>query len=564
MQARERFDARGVCKAMKVGEILRNAGLVDEKQLEIALAEQSKTGSKLGAILAEHGFCSEEAVSRALAEQSGVDHVDLEERDLDDGALHCIPESLARRLQALPIAVEGTSLVVAMSNPTDIVAIDEIQRATELFVRVVSASHGQLMRALDRAYRGTLSSSATVEELIARAAQEGEGQMSDASAMVALIDELLAAAIRRGATDVHFEPDQRVLRVRFRVDGDLTQGPALKRSLLPSVVARIKVMSGLDISETRVPQDGKIAFHFQNRRVDLRVSTFPTIAGESIVIRILDKERQSLTLDALGLEAPLQERLNRLVRRPNGLVLAAGPTGSGKTTTLYALLRLVDASKRKVITLEDPVEYELPVATQCQVNEKAGLGFATGLRAILRHDPDVVLVGEMRDRETASLALRASLTGHLVFSTLHTNDAVRTVSRLIDMELDAYIVASCLVAVAAQRLVRRVCANCRYEYEPTPEELQAIGVREGTRGRFARGKGCDRCGGSGFRGREAIFELLEVSSEVSGLISRKAHADQIEEAALRAGMEPFRAVARRRALEGKMAVDEVQRVTAET
>ncbi|MCA9512378.1 MAG: GspE/PulE family protein [Myxococcota bacterium] len=548
---------------MKIGEILIDAGVVTAKQLDIALAEQAKTGAKLGVILADLGFTTEDAVSRALAEQSGVEHVDVDAVAIEPEATALVPEEVARRLHCLALGIEGPTLTVAMSNPTDIVAIDELQRGTDLFVRVVSTGHRQLLRGLDRAYGG--SGDSALELAIRRATEEvaGEGDGEQRGGIVPLVDELLTMAVRRGATDLHLQPDKRVVRVRLRLDGDLQPGATLPASLLAPVVARVKVLAALDLSETRAPQDGKIQFAFEKGRIDLRVSTFPSVHGESVVVRILDQNRQSFALDALGLSAGDEHALRRLAQRPTGLVLAAGPTGSGKSTTLFALLRTIDAARRKVITLEDPVEYELPMITQCQVNEKAGLTFAAGLRSILRHDPDVVLVGEMRDPETASLALRAALTGHLVFSTLHTNGAIATIGRLVDMELDRYLIASCLCAVAAQRLVRKVCAHCAEEYAPEPHELENVGLPADTVAKFQRGIGCDRCNESGVAGREAVFELLELTPEVARLVSRGAHEDEIESAAVAQGFTPFRTSAQRQAMEGRIPLEEVARITAD-
>jgi type IV pilus assembly protein PilB len=550
----------------KLGEILVDAGLIDRRQLEIALGEQRKSGEKLGPVLEALGFTTEDAVSRALARQSGVEHWDLEVAAIDAQVSKLLPESVARRLNALPLRAEDSSVLVAMSNPTDILAIDEIQRRTDAYVRVVSVSHRQLMRVIDRVFGGEESSASSLERLIETAREEVEDEAAGEvrGAVISLVDEILRLGARREATDIHLQPDKGVLRVRLRIDGDLVQGPALPRELLASVVARVKIISDLDVSETRLPQDGKIRFAFEGNALDMRVSTFPTIFGESVVVRILDKNRQAFSLQSLGLEPREVAKLRKMVARQNGLLLAVGPTGAGKSTTLYALLRATNASRRKIITLEDPVEYELPLVTQCQVREKAGLHFASGLRSILRHDPDVVLVGEMRDVETARLGLRAALTGHLVLSTLHTNDAVGTISRLIDMGLDRFIIASCLMAVAAQRLVRRICPHCRYEYEPSREDLEAVGLPPETTGRFADGRGCERCHGTGHLGREAIFELLEVTPEVARLISRGAHEDEIEEAARDAGMVLFRESAQQRARTGGISLHEMARVTTES
>lgn len=549
----------------KLGEILVDLSVIDRRQLEIALAEQRKTSEKLGPVLESLGFATEDAVSRALARQSGVEHCDLETVEVDPEAVKLLPESVVRRLNALPLAIEGSAVRVAMSNPADILSIDEIQRRTELYVRVVSASHRQLMRTIDRVFGGEETNATSLDVLVESAMAEIDDADSGEvrGSVISLVDELLGLGVRREATDIHLQPDKGVLRVRLRIDGDLVQGPTLQRDLHASVVARVKIIADLDVSESRLPQDGKIRFAFEGQTIDMRVSTFPTVAGESVVIRILDSGRQAFSLQSLGLEPRNVAKLRRLVARPNGLVLAVGPTGSGKSTTLYALLRAINASRRKIITLEDPVEYELPLVTQCQVSEKAGITFAVGLRSILRHDPDVVLVGEMRDVETAQLGLRAALTGHLVLSTLHTNDAVGTISRLIDMGLDRFIIASSLMAVAAQRLVRRICVHCRAEFVPTPEQLELLGMSPDVKGRFAQGNGCERCNGTGHLGREAIFEVLDVTADVAHLISRGAHEDEIEKAAIAAGMVPFRDVARAKAQAGGISLEEVARVTTE-
>ncbi len=549
----------------KVGELLVDAGLIDEKQLAVALAEQKKSGARLGSVLTELGFTSDSEVSRALAKQSGLDHVDLDVSEIHADALALIPAQIARRYNVLPLRITSGALVVAMSNPTDIVAIDELQRHTDHFVQAVCAGHRELQRAIERSYHAKGATGSVVEVAAARALTEvqDEGDQEARGALIALVRELIGLALRRDATDLHLQPEAKGTRVRLRVDGDLEQDVRLDPRLHPPVVARIKVMASLDISETRVPQDGKIRFPYEGGIVDLRVSTFPSVTGESVVVRILDLDDGVLRLSSLGLDERGETILAKAAQRPNGLILAVGPTGSGKTTSLHALLRTVDGEHRKILTVEDPVEYEVPMVTQCQVNEKAGLTFAASMRAILRHDPDVILVGEMRDRETASLALRAALTGHLVLSTLHTNDAVRTISRLRDMELDSYLISSCLVAVAAQRLVRCICSHCRESYAPRPDELAAVGLPEDATGSFARGRGCDRCNHSGSKGREALFEVLEVTPRIAQLISRNAELDVIEAAAREDGLLTFRERALQRAIAGRMSLEEVARITTE-
>jgi type IV pilus assembly protein PilB len=554
----------------RVGELLIEAQVVDETQLAIALAEQKRVGGHIGQILVNLGLASEEAVSRALASQSGVEHLSLDRFEPDPRVVAIVPESVARQHQLAPLSVDMETgvLSVAMVNPGDIVAIDELEMTTSLYVQAARASERQISRFLDRAYRARVPGGvedSSLEELIRQAIAELDQRQTvpGRGSIVQLVDELIGGAIRREATDLHFEPSPNVIRVRYRSDGDLVQGQTLSAALLSSIVARIKIMADLDIATTRVPQDGKIHFPFENRRVDLRVSTFPALYGESVVIRVLDKNKAQFTLESLGLDAREQSILRSVAQRPNGLVLAVGPTGSGKTTTLYATLRQMNSSTRKVITLEDPVEYEMSLVTQCQINEKAGITFANGLRSILRHDPDIILVGEMRDAETTRMALRAALTGHLVLSTLHANDAVRALSRLRDMGMESYLIASCLVAVCAQRLVRLVCELCRKPHPATAAELELLGLAAGEKVAFVRGEGCSRCNGTGMRGRKALFEVLEVTPEISQLMAREAPLDAIAEAARRGGMVPFRGNAQRLAREGAITVEEAARVSVE-
>ncbi len=549
----------------RLGALLVDAGVITEEQLNIALAEQNRTGSRLGTILTDLGIASDEAISRAVASQNGVEHYDLENLQFEPDAVRCVPEDVARRHVLVPVSLSKGTLVVAMANPADIMAIDEIERTSDLFVEAACAGRTQILRALDRVYASGARNESALEAAIRRATKDhGEGdEAAVENGVIGLVEEILAISFRREATDLHIEPDHHVARVRFRIDGQLVPGPTLVASLLQPIVARIKILAGLDISEKRVPQDGKIRFPYHNRTVDLRVSTFPCVHGESVVIRILDRSRQVMSLSAIGLTELQQQVLAEAVARPNGLVLAAGPTGSGKTTTLYALLRSMDNGARKVITLEDPVEYELPLAAQCQINEKAGLTFASGLRAILRHDPDVILVGEMRDHETSQMAFRAALTGHMVLSTIHTNDSLRSVSRLVDIGVEPFLIASCLAAVSAQRLVRLVCRQCREEYRPSAHALAAAGLPEDVEGSFVRGRGCERCHGTGMRGREAVFEVLAVTPAVAEVIGRSGSIEELEAAGREGGLITFREQAQRKACAGELPLEEVARVTAE-
>ncbi len=542
----------------KLGQLLINEGAITPDQLELALAEQKRVGAKLGTILVDLGLVSDDTISRSLATQNGVEHVDLlRERPTPD-VLELVSQQLASECEVLPLRVEQSALVLAMANPTDIIAIDRVQRASGLFVRAVSAPRGRIRRAIASFYRGGMDEE--LEAAIENAARSVGGETTSEAGVIALVERILTSAIAEEATDVHLEPDEKVLRVRLRVNGELRRGATLPAILMSAVVARIKVMAELDITETRLPQDGKIRFEADGKKIELRVSTFPSVLGESVVLRILDPSRANRTLESLGLSKREVDVLERAAARPNGLVLVTGPTGSGKTTTLYGLLRAVSTSERKTITLEDPVEYQMPLVTQCQINERAGLTFVTGLRSILRHDPDVILVGEMRDAETASIAVRAALTGHLVLSTLHTNDAIRSLARLRDLGLPSYLTASCLLVVVAQRLVRLLCPDCRFACEPTESECAALGLSPTDT--LYRSKGCDQCRGAGSRGRGALFEVLEVTSPIARLISADASSDEIVAAARASGFESLREAALRRARGGEISPEEVGRVTS--
>ena len=553
----------------KLGAILVEQGVVTEVQVDLAVHEQSRLGGKLGRRLCELGFTTEREIARAIARQAGVEDVDLDDVTIDLEAVELVPEEVARKHLLIPLQVKGPNLTVAMLNPTNVVAIDELQRLTDLFVTVYAAPESQLERAQNRVYRSRGEivgqqprAGETIDDVIQRAMRAVTGDGAREEGVIELVGCLIDMAVRHEATDLHLEPDENALRVRFRVDGELTRGPTLPHEITQHVAARIKIMADLNIAESRIPQDGKIRVSSGSSQVDLRVSTFPSVHGESVVVRVLDLGRAALTITDIGFDQRQTEVVSSAAERPNGLILMTGPTGSGKTTSLYAILRSIDASTRKTITLEDPVEYRLPMMIQCQVNEKAGLTFATGLRAILRHDPDVILVGEMRDRETAAIAMRAALTGHLVLSTLHTNDAIHTLARLRDLEVEAYLISSCLTLVAAQRLARRLCKQCREEYVPDPGETRALGVEEG--GTWYRSHGCSDCNERGVRGRRAVLELLEITPEIKSLLLSNAGEDAVLESARSGGFVSLREAAIELARTGEISLQEIARVTAES
>lgn len=542
---------------MRLGEKLKEKGLITQEQLDVALREQKSTGALLGEVLHNLGFVSQEAITEILAQDAGVECVKLKECSFSDEAIKLVPEAFARMHKVVPVSVDNGTLKVAMANIFDVAVIDELQDLTKYYVEVAACTEDDIIAAINRCYgtEGTQALEATdikvdgqpietlIEENIRLAEMQvgAEGEAVDYTAVapvIKLMDLLITYAAAQDATDLHIEPDEKLIRTRFRVDGILHQGPSLPIALLSPITVRIKIMSGMNISETRVPQDGRIKFTTDNKVLDLRISSFPTTFGETFAMRLLDKEKLVRGLESLGFSKSNLEIFRKAIEKPHGIILATGPTGSGKTTTLYSTLTYLNSLERKIITVEDPVEYELPIIRQSQVNPKAGLTFAVGLRSILRQDPDVIFVGEIRDSETAEMAVRAALTGHLVFSTLHTNDAVGAIPRLMDMGVEPFLLASSLTAAIAQRLVRTICNRCKEEITPDPSLVDLIGNEEAVRGmKFYHGKGCSHCGGTGYRGRIAVIELLNISPAISDLIIKRADSNAIKAVALKEGFK---------------------------
>lgn len=557
---------RKAAKTKPLGERLIEAGLITRDQLELALKEQARTGLLLGEILHNLGFVAEDVLAAHLADQSGVRHVDLKNHLIDPEALKMIPEAVARRHRLIPLHVdkENRRITVAMANTFDVVAVDEVQKLTNCFVDVVAATESDIVSAIDRYYSMGTTLEEALEESVKRA-EAGElvetVDQGGGAPIVKLVDQLFIQAVKEGATDLHIEPDRNTVRTRLRIDGVLHQGISLPKSLQAAVATRIKIMAGMNISETRLPQDGRIRFSLGRKNIDMRVATFPTIYGENIVLRVLDREKLVMGLDKLGMDGPDLERFKKYINMPNGIVLVTGPTGSGKTTTLYSALSYINSLDRNIITIEDPVEYELPVIRQSQINPKAGLTYAVGLRSMLRQDPDVLLVGEMRDEETCEISIRAALTGHLVFSTMHTNDAAGAVPRLLDMGIEPFLVSSSLLAIVAQRLVRTICPRCKEEYRPQKEMLEQLGIlHEADLIKFYRGRGCDYCNKTGYKGRIGIFEILPVTKRVRELINERADSVKLLEAGKAAGMKTLKEDGVIKVKKGLTTVEEVIRV----
>jgi type IV pilus assembly protein PilB len=566
-RGRRATDQRGTPGPTAIGGMLRDRGLVDDHQLSIAVARQKKTGRRLGQILVELGFVTPESVLEALSQQLGVPTVRVNAHTVQPEAVGALPEKVARRHLAFPMQKVGTTLVVALATPKDLYALDDIRFATGCEVQIVLALEEEIQSALNRYYRdewllpdmpGDAADAVVIDS--PAALRPVRDQAAERSA-VSVLERILARAAADGASDIHFEPRQDDLRIRCRIDGTFRDLALFELALTPAVIARIKVLSNMDVAEHRLPQDGRFSVTIGDQRLDVRTSTYPTVNGEKAVLRLLDSGGLRLQLDRIGLSAPAVADMRELIHRPEGMVLITGPTGSGKTSTLYAALAELVATGKNIVTIEDPVEYALPGVNQGQTNDKAGFTFAKGLRAVLRQDPDVVMVGEIRDTETLETAIEASLTGHFVLSTVHTNSAVATVARLVEMGLERYLLTSSVLAILAQRLVRKICRTCRTQ-ATTPPALRAL-FRVGEHQTFYRGAGCHDCRGSGFRGRIGIFELLRITEEIRELILEGASDARLLEAARRGGMTTLREECLALVAAGETTLEEVLRVTQE-
>ena len=556
--------AVGAPKAKRpLGERLLDAGVISRAQLDLALREGRRQGRLLGETLVGLGFVSAEALTNSLADESQSEVIDVTTVVVDDAVLTLVPHELAKRHRALPLSREGETLTVVLSNALNVIAIDALERATGLRLEVATAPEADLIDAIERHY----AQRSSIEETIDAIMREGivgdsEEDSVHASGMIRLVNEIIALGVKARATDVHLEQEERILRVRIRVDGILRQEVLIPATLGPALAARIKVVAGLNVSEKRVPQDGRIHHKFGRREIDLRVSTLPTQYGESIVMRVLEKDNIHVRFDQLGLQPQTAARVLEAVTRPHGMVLVTGPTGSGKTTTLYTVLGQVDAMQLSVFTLEDPIEYGLPLIRQTQVKPEVGLTFAAGLRALLRQDPDVILLGEIRDAETAQLAVRAALTGHLLLSTLHTNDAIGAIPRLIDMGIEPYLLTSALTAVIGQRLVRCICSGCKQPVTDAAAEFARVRnvIGEVPLAPLWHGSGCTQCRGSGYRGRIAIYEVLETDERYHGPILRGAELGELRQLARTSGMQTMIDDGLAKAAAGLTTLDEVVRV----
>ena len=527
-----------------LGELLVQAGVVDRAGLARAVEEQDKSRERLGDVLLRLGLASQKDIGRALARQHGLPYVDLDDFVPQESALRALAEPLARQFQVLPLELVNGSLRLGMVDPLDVLAVDDVRRHTGYDVDIAVITHDHFLRALNAYPAPDDSVSALTGEIRTRVSEEMDvdhlRSLVDEAPVVRLVNLIIHQAVRQHASDIHIEPQKQQVRVRYRIDGVLYNAMTLPAHVQGAVISRLKIMADIDIAERRLPQDGRIQLTVDGREIDLRVSTIPSIDGEKTVLRILDKSEGIIGLEKIGLLPETHHRFRSLIEKPHGIVLLTGPTGSGKTTTLYAILSQLNSTERNIISIEDPIEYQIAGVTQVQVNPKAGLTFARGLRHFLRQDPDVIMVGEIRDEETARIAIHAALTGHLVLSTLHTNDAAGALTRLIDMGVEPFLVASSVIGVIAQRLVRLLCERCKHAYSPPPELLARLGA-PGTAGdtppTFWRPVGCPFCNTIGYRGRTGIFEIMVMDETIKTLVTRGASASAIKADALRAGMK---------------------------
>jgi len=561
----------------RFGQVLVDLGFIDEEQLWDILEEAKSTGNLTGQVAQSRGLITEEQLDQALAEQFGLKSAALEDAKPQPEAITLVPETMATVYKVLPLSYRDKILTVAISDPNCLPALDDLKNflgVKEVHAQLASAK--AIKEATTRFYAG--GKEETIMDIIAQLESDPElggrrnessidleslMEIQDAAPVRKLINMVFLLAIRDHASDVHFEPFEEEYKMRYRCDGVLYEMVPPPRHLAMAISSRIKVMSNLDIAERRLPQDGRIELNVGGNQVDMRVSVLPTMFGESVVIRVLDRTVVSLDLNKCGLDPQMLAGFRQMIHKPNGIVLVTGPTGAGKTTTLYSALNELNEVTEKIITTEDPVEYDVDGIVQCQINHEIGLDFASALRSILRQDPDIILVGEVRDLETAQIAVQASLTGHMVFSTLHTNDAPSSITRLRDMGLEPYLITATVEGILAQRLVRKICEDCRTEFEPSPEMLMELGLRsqDVVGKKFFYGRGCDRCNNTGHRGRMGLFELVVINDELRDLISGGASTDQLRVACRKQGMTTLRESGLRALYEGKTTIEEVVRET---
>lgn len=564
-----------VAARKRIGEMLVETGLLSEEQLTRALSEQRSRRKKLGEVIVDLEMATEEEIAQALSLQLGVPMVDLTNMPVEPQAIDLIPEKVARKHLIVPIAIDQKDLQIAMADPLSFEAFEDVRFASGFTIRPAIATRTGILWAIDQHYHlgsslNTIVQDIAEERLVEILPDRKEAdatetddlrKKSEAAPIIRMVNLIVAEAVEQGASDIHVEPTRTTLIIRNRVDGLLRQSLELPKWVQGAVISRIKIMATMDIAEKRLPQDGRIGVRVGGKSLDLRVSTLPAAFGEKVVIRILDSANAAIPLEALGFPQTDLQRMEELIHRPQGILLVTGPTGSGKTTTLYAVLHKIRSVERNITTIEDPIEYEIGGINQVAVQEKIGLTFASALRSMLRQDPDVIMVGEMRDLETATIATQAALTGHLVFSTMHTNSTAATITRLRNLGIPSYLIASTVIGVVAQRLVRKICPKCRVRYEPSEKELSLLrpGVRKNGFA-YYRGEGCPACGGTGYRGRIGIYEILPMSRQIREAITADATEEDIRRLAVARSMTTLGQAALEKVQEGITTLEEVYRV----
>lgn len=554
-------------------KILLEKELISADRLKLAEEEAKKSAISLEKVLIKQGVVSNDAIATLVAKELGVPFIDVADYTVDKEVLKLVPKEVASKYSAIPLFKVGNSLTVAMIDPSDIVAIDELRAKSKCDVDPVLGIASAISAAIDTYYgvRGDIEQivediseedmNKMLEKLRESQDIKDSDKLVDEAPLIRLVNLLVVQAAKEKASDIHVEPDEEQLRIRFRIDGILYEKPSPPKFLMNGIISRIKILSKMDISEKRKPQDGGFTIRIGKKDIDLRVSTYPTIYGENVVMRLLDKSSLLIGLEDLGFSPHSMKTFSELIRRPYGIILVTGPTGSGKTTTLYATLQTINTVAKNIITLEDPVEYHLPLIRQAQVNPKAGLTFASGLRSILRQDPNVIMVGEIRDLETVEIAVHAALTGQLVFSTLHTNDAPGSISRMIDMGVEPFLIASSVLGVVAQRLVRVLCPNCKAPYKPTAQVLTSLGLPADKDCTFFKAVGCRHCSQMGYQGRLGVFEIMTMNEGIRKLAVTKASRDEIMREARKGGLVTLREDGLLKAINGVTSIEEVLRVT---
>ncbi|MER3521870.1 MAG: type II secretion system protein GspE [Acidimicrobiia bacterium] len=543
--------------------LLVEEGIIDESQLDEVLAEYEETGKPIGRILIEKGFLTEEDLLAVLADQAGFEFVDLSEHPVDPSAAALIPDSICRRYGLIAIGFNGDKLVVAMSDPQNVIARDDVKSISGRDIEIVVAAPGAILEALDRISRLDTDIEAFAGEQEVEEDLSKLKEISEDAPAVRFVNMVISQAVQDRASDIHVEPQNRDVVIRYRIDGVLKEHMRSGKSIHPAIISRLKIMAEMDIAEHRIPQDGRISMKIMGREIDMRCSCVPTVWGEKFVMRILDKQAGIVSLDKLGLLEENARKLQAAYTKPYGAIFCSGPTGSGKTTTLYSILKVIASPDKNTVTVEDPVEYKIPGLNQVQVNAKAGLTFANALRGIVRADPDIIMVGEIRDLETAHIAVESALTGHLVLSSIHTNDAPSTPARLVEMGVEPYLVGSALDCVVSQRLARRLCERCKEPYQPTEEMLVNIGwplEEERELPVLYKAVGCGHCSKTGYRGRIALHEIMLVTEEIERMVVERRTSEEIKKVAVMEGMKPLRLDGLAKVRMGITTLDEVMRV----